>query len=316
MRDYARQMLGSRFVVAFWAGLLLCCACGVGQERVDLSRAISRAKSEVFPALIFVKPIVADYGSGEKKQQEVFGSGVIIDPGGYAVTNWHVVDKAVTINCVLDDKRQVEAQLIGSDRDTDLALLKLPEPAEGQTYPHARFADTTRLQAGDILLTVGDRAVDGIYAEMLPAIWCTLANLEIDQTVSMQFQRGAETSRVSVTPEEKGALEGEDLDCRRWNMTVKEINKYRTPRLYFLRQKGVYIQGVRRPGNASSSGLSRRDIILKIDNKPVETIENVRDSDKQRGVVGCRWRGRWRRSRWRCRCGSSGGGSRSAGRLK
>jgi len=93
----------------------------------------------------------------------------------------------------------------------------------------------------------------------------------------MQFQRGAETSRVSVTPEEKGALEGEDLDCRRWNMTVKEINKYRTPRLYFLRQKGVYIQGVKRPGNASSSGMSRRDIILKIDNKPAETIENVKE---------------------------------------
>ncbi len=65
MREHVRQMLGSRFVVAFWAGLLLCCACGVGQERVDLSRAISRAKSEVFPALIFVKPIVADYGSVE-----------------------------------------------------------------------------------------------------------------------------------------------------------------------------------------------------------------------------------------------------------
>jgi len=420
MRDYARQMSGIRFVFVFWTGLLLCCPCGVGQERVDLARAISRAKSEVFPALIFVKPIVADYGSGEKKQQEVFGSGVLIDPDGYAVTNWHVVDKAVAINCVLDDKRQVEARLVGSDRDTDLALLKLPEPAEGQTYPHARFADTTRLQegdfvmalgspfgfqrsislgivsnaqryigfkteykyntwiqtdaainpgnsggplidtqgrivgintlgiggsgmgfsipastvqdtvarlkrdgrvvraytglrlqalkdfhsntfvdaergvliagveenspaavagmqAGDILLIVGDRAVDGTYAEMLPAIWCTLANLEIDEAVSMRFLRGAETSRVSVTPEEKGTLEGEDLDCRRWNMTVKEINKYRTPRLYFLRQKGVYIQGVKRAGNASSSGMSRRDIILKIDNKPAETIENVKE---------------------------------------
>jgi len=81
-----------------------------GQEHGDFREIISRAKSEVFPALIFVKPIVEDYGSGEKKQQEVFGSGVIISPDGYAVTNWHVVDKAVTINCVLYDKRQVPVE--------------------------------------------------------------------------------------------------------------------------------------------------------------------------------------------------------------
>jgi serine protease Do len=137
-------------------------------------------------------------------------------------------------------------------------------------------AATAGIRAGDILRTVGEQAVDGKYAEMLPAIWCTLANLEVDKPVSMQLQRGSETIQATVTPEEKGALEGEDLECRRWNMTVKEINKYRTPRLYFQRQKGVYIQGVKYPGNAASSGLGRRDIILKIDNKTVETIEDVR----------------------------------------
>ena len=49
----------------------------MGQEPADFRQIISRAKAEVFPALIFVKPIVEDYESGEKKQQEVFGSGVI-----------------------------------------------------------------------------------------------------------------------------------------------------------------------------------------------------------------------------------------------
>jgi S1-C subfamily serine protease len=81
-----------------------------GQEQPEFPRIISLAQSEVFPALVFVKPIVAEYDSGEKKQEEVFGSGVIISPDDYAVTNWHVVDKAVAINCVLYDKRQVEAK--------------------------------------------------------------------------------------------------------------------------------------------------------------------------------------------------------------
>jgi serine protease Do len=131
------------------------------------------------------------------------------------------------------------------------------------------------IRAGDILQRIDGQAVDGIYAEMLPAIWCLLADLPLDTPVSLALQRGSETFQATITPEEKGQLEGEDLDCRRWNMTVKEINKYRTPRLYYLQKKGVYIQGVKRPGNAVSSGLARRDIIVKIDGTPVETIDQV-----------------------------------------
>jgi serine protease Do len=389
------------------------------QEPADFRQIISRAKSEVFPALIFVKPIVEDYESGEKKQQEVFGSGVIISPDGYAVTNWHVVDKAVSINCVLYDERQVKVELIGSDRDTDLALLKLPAPPEGKTYPSARFADTAsaqegdfvmalgspfgfqrsislgiisnaqryigfdteykyntwiqtdaainpgnsggplidtrgaivgintlgidgsgigfsipasrvqdvverlkrdgkvvrastglRLQdlkdfhsntfieaehgvliagveenspasqagirAGDILLTIDGKPVEGTYAEMLPAIWRTLVDLKAGSAVPMELQRGGEKVEVKITPELKGQSEGEDFDCRRWNMTVKEINKDRTPQLYYLKEKGVFVQGIRYPGNAASSGLGRRDIILTIDKEPVLTTEDVK----------------------------------------
>ena len=71
------------------------------------------------------------------------------------MTNWHVVDKAVSINCVLYDERQVKVELIGSDRDTDLALLKLPAPPEGKTYPHAPFADSDGVQEGDFVMALG-----------------------------------------------------------------------------------------------------------------------------------------------------------------
>jgi serine protease Do len=415
----SRQVLVRAGLVALvavpWMGLP---SRAIGQEHGDFRQIISRARAEVFPALIFVKPIVEDYGSGEKKQQEVFGSGVIISPDGYAVTNWHVVDKAVTINCVLYDERQVPVDLIGSDRDTDLALLKLPDPPQGKTYPYARFADTARTQegdfvmalgspfgfqrsislgiisnaqryigfdteykyntwiqtdaainpgnsggplidtqgaivgintlgidgtgigfsipasnvqdvverlkrdgkvlrayvglrlqalkdfhsntfiqaehgvliagvedgspaaeagirAGDILLSIDGKPVEGLYAEMLPAIWRTLVDLKAETPVPMELQRGGERVEVRVAPEVKGLSEGEDFDCRRWNMTVKEINKDRTPQLYYLREKGVFIQGIRYPGNAASSGLSRRDIILTIDKEPIQTAADV-----------------------------------------
>ena len=59
-------------------------------------------------------------------------------------------------------------------------------------------------------------------------------------------------------------------------MTVKEINKDRTPQLYYLKDKGVFVQGTRYPGNAASSGLDRRDIILTIDKEPVVTVKDVK----------------------------------------
>jgi S1-C subfamily serine protease len=64
-------------------------------------------------------------------------------------------------------------------------------------------------------------------------------------------------------------------------MTVKEINKYRTPRLYYFKEKGVYVQGVKYPGNAATAGLGEQDILLTIDRRPVETIDDVRQAYEQ-----------------------------------
>ena len=76
-KDRTLRLCGA---IAAFLGILLAVAPrgASGQESSDFREIISRAKAEVFPALIFVKPIVEDYESGEKKQQEVFGSGVII----------------------------------------------------------------------------------------------------------------------------------------------------------------------------------------------------------------------------------------------
>src|SRR5262245_63746696 len=90
---------------------------------LDFERGIATAKERVFPALVFVRPVQEDLSSGEKHRVEVFGSGVIVDPAGYVVTNHHVAEKAREIRCVLNDRRQVVARLVGLDRATDLAVL-------------------------------------------------------------------------------------------------------------------------------------------------------------------------------------------------
>ena len=61
------------------------------------------------------------------------------------------------------------------------------------------------------------------------------------------------------------------------NMTTKEISKFANPALHFLHPEGgVFIQGIRRPGNASDAGLSRSDIILEIGRKKMKTLKDVK----------------------------------------
>jgi serine protease Do len=137
-------------------------------------------------------------------------------------------------------------------------------------------AEEAGIRDGDILVTVNGRPVLGRYVEDLPIIRVGLSELPVDTAATMRVRRAGKELPFKVTPVLKGKFEGEDFDCRRWNMTVKEINKDRTPQLYYLKEKGVFVQGIRFPGNAASSGLGRRDIILTIDKEPVKTVEDVK----------------------------------------
>ena len=68
----------------------------------------------------------------------------------------------------------------------------------------------------------------------------------------------------------------DELALARFDFTVKTINQFDNPDLYFHRQKGVFVYAVKYPGNASNSGLSRNDIILKIDGKEVGTLDEAK----------------------------------------
>ncbi|MCD6405310.1 MAG: PDZ domain-containing protein, partial [Planctomycetes bacterium] len=110
----------------------------------------------------------------------------------------------------------------------------------------------------------------------LPAARARLAGLPADKEASFEIDRDDQALTIALVPTIKGKVEGEELDCPRWNMTVKTINKFENPDLYFVRKEGVFIFGVKFPGNAASSGLRRNDIITKIDDKPVNTLEDTK----------------------------------------
>jgi serine protease Do len=81
------------------------------------------------------------------------GSGFIIDPAGYIVTNNHVIDQAEEITVRLQDNTEYKARLIGHDAKTDLALLKIDAPAP---LPYVEWGDSEKARIGDWVLAIGN----------------------------------------------------------------------------------------------------------------------------------------------------------------
>jgi serine protease Do len=162
----------------------------------------------------------------------------------------------------------------------DLQTTTLTDSKDGvlvQSVDKNSPAEAAGFVSGDILLSVNGRGVLGKYVEDLPPLRVMLSELPVEEPVKMLVRRGGEEVSLQLTPASKGKFEGQDYELRQWNMTVKEITKFSNPQLYFLHPEGgVYIQGVRYPGNARDAGLSHNDIILKIGQADIKTLEDVR----------------------------------------
>ena len=94
-------------------------------------------------------------GQGGRPQPQIehgIGSGVIISPDGYIVTNDHVVDGATQIRVTLDDRRVFTAKLIGVDKLNDLAVIKIDE----HNLPSLSFGDSTKLRPGQSVMAFGN----------------------------------------------------------------------------------------------------------------------------------------------------------------
>ncbi len=91
-------------------------------------------------------------GGPAAQQQVGLGSGVIVSPEGYLLTNQHVVEDATEIEVQLQDGRQTRARLVGSDTETDIAVLKI----DLDKLPVIALGDVRALQVGDAVLAIGN----------------------------------------------------------------------------------------------------------------------------------------------------------------
>ena len=93
----------------------------------------------------------------DERINESLGSGVIVDAGrGYVLTNHHVIEGADEVSVTLTDGRTLSAEFIGSDADTDVALMRIPVPGDGQPLQAVQLADSSTLQVGDFVVAVGN----------------------------------------------------------------------------------------------------------------------------------------------------------------
>jgi serine protease Do len=101
----------------------------------------------------FFDRFAPDFGSqGRREPRHSLGSGFIVDPRGYILTNYHVIERAGTIKVTLEDQKEYEAQVVGTDALTDIALLKIKA---GRLLPTNNLGDSNGLEVGEWVMAIG-----------------------------------------------------------------------------------------------------------------------------------------------------------------
>ncbi len=233
---------------------------------------------------------------GRRERTIGAGSGFLIDPAGYIVTNRHVVGRADKIVVSMTDGTELPARMIGSDELTDIALIKVNAP---RPLPYVTFGDSRQVEVGDWIIAAGNPFGLGgsVSAGIISARGRDIGNgpfddyLQLDApinpgnsggpTFNMDGQVvGVNTAIVSPSggsvgigfaiPSEIAARIVQDLRSkgrieRGWlGISVQDIQG-----------PGVGIAGVERAGPAAHAGLRPGDVVTAVDGEKVDTAREL-----------------------------------------
>ena len=121
---------------------------GAIEFEADLTAAVARLR----PSVVSLRRYLNVRGRRGVFAAEGSGTGIVLDPSGLAITNHHVVRGARALTARLDNGQEVDAELLGSDPQTDLALVRL----KASHLVAAEFADSERLRVGQFALAIGN----------------------------------------------------------------------------------------------------------------------------------------------------------------
>lgn len=139
------------------------------------------------------------------------------------------------------------------------------------------------LKAGDVIKSIGGVPVNVRFVEEIPGILKRIAELEIGSTIAMDYQRGTERSSALIKTDKLLRDKGDETALRTWGVTAQRI----TDRMAQLRRldstRGAVVSSVQggAPAATAEPSLSWGDVILKIDNTPINTLSDLVDAYKR-----------------------------------
>jgi serine protease Do len=287
------------------------------------SNAIGRVAEMVGPAVVGITKSTKGTLNGENKST---GSGIILDPNGYIVTNYHVIEGADQINVKLANSvKSLKAKFIGSDSTSDLAVIKI----EAKNLPTAKFGDSSKVRVGDIAIAIGNPIGEEFAGSVTAGIISALNRkiqyggsvykvLQTDAAINPGNSGGALCNAIgeviginslklggSIQQNIEGI--GFAIASNEASDIVEQIMKYgrvARPRIGIYGRdaisekndniKGVYVQEVIKDSGAAVAGIRPTDIIIELDGKKITSFQEllaITEKHKIGDVVKCKiWR--------------------------
>jgi len=272
------------------------------------------SSEDMFKRFFGIPDPFGNRGSPRRRRSPGEGSGVIVDPNGYIITNHHVVDKADRIRVRLfnngDDEELRDAKLIGFDPETDLAVIKIDVAEELKTIP---MGNSDAVQVGDWAIAVGSPF--GFKETVTVGIISAKAR-EVDASVKGTFQRFLQTD-AAINPGNSGGpllnIRGQLIGVNTaivsrsggseglgfampskvavnvYNQIIKHgkvrrgsigisFRKAQPPALlrsFGANDGGVLVTNVREGGPAEDAGMLVEDVIVEIAGKPIKSGDEL-----------------------------------------
>jgi serine protease Do len=251
-----------------------------------------------------------------ERREQSLGSGVIVESNGFIVTNNHVVSKADEIKVLLNDKREFKGKIVGTDPKTDLAVIKI-NAADLPTIP---WGDSSKLQVGELVLAVGNpfglnqtvtmgiisavgRANVGIadYEDFIQTDAAinpgnsggALVNIRgelIGVNTAIFTRSGGYMGIGFAVPSNMAKLVMESLKSkgkvvRGWlGVTIQEVNADLAKQFGLKEAKGALVSDVLENSPAEKAGIERGDVIIELNEKPVESATQLKNMVAQLNV--------------------------------
>ena len=242
------------------------------------------------------------------------GSGVIFDPKGYILTNNHIVENTDTITVTLDDGRQFEAEALGTDRLTDLAVLKI----NGAEFPSVPLADPAKVRVGEWVIAIGNAlalnggptvtvgVVSGLDREFSVSADSQLYGLvQTDASINPgnsggpllnlrgevvgintavarvdRIGRGIEGIGFAVgmdtaTPVARQLIENGEVRWAWLGVLISELDSEMAAQVGVEVREGVFIADVVEGGPAMKAGLRAGDVLVSLEGHKVATTRDL-----------------------------------------